>query len=91
VILRPEETEIVGNWTIADARVTKDEQTQRIETLVRQLKPIADSSDGWEKLFQDPADGRFWELTFPTSGTHGGGPPKLAVVTWDTARRKYDF
>jgi hypothetical protein len=92
VILKPEETEIIGDWQMADAQVTKDEQAKRIETLVRQhLKSLAKSSTGWEKLFQDPLDGRLWELTYPNSSMHGGGPPRLAVVTEEEARRKYEF
>lgn len=90
MILRPEETEIVGNWKVVDARVTKDEQAQRIEVLIHQhLKPV--QSKGWERLFQDPADGRLWELTYPSSEMHGGGPPKLTMMTEEQARRKYEF
>jgi Immunity protein 27 len=92
VTLRPDETEVVGIWKTADGHTTKDQDAQRIEVLVREhLKPIAVSSSGWEKLFQDPADGRFWELTYPDSNLHGGGPPKLAAVIEEEARRKYAF
>jgi hypothetical protein len=92
VNISPEETEIIGSWETVAGRVTKDEQAHRVESLVRgYLKPVANSSGGWERLFKDPADGRFWELTYPNSELHGGGPPKLAVLTKEEATRRYEF
>jgi hypothetical protein len=32
---------------------------------------------GWEKLYRDPEDGRYWFLTYPFSELQGGGPPSL--------------
>ena len=91
MMLSPDETELIGKWEMNGARVTKDHQAQRIKTLVRQhLKSIAMVIGGWDKLFRDP-DGRFWELTYPNSSMHGGGPPRLAVVTEEEARHKYGF
>ena len=90
--LGPEEIELIGSWKSVNGRVTKDEPAQRIEVLVRRhLKPLAQSSSGWEKLFQDLSDGRFWELTYPASNLHGGRSPRLAVLTEDEARARYQF
>lgn len=38
-------------------------------------------SGGWDKLFQDPADRRYWMLTYPYSEYQGGGPPALKCVS----------
>ena len=38
---------------------------------------VATDSSGWDILYKDPRDGRFWELTYPDSSFHGGGPPRL--------------
>jgi len=62
----------------------------RIDTLVREhLVRVAAIPDGWDVLFRDPADGRFWELTYPSSESHAGGPPRLAVIAGPDAAQKY--
>jgi hypothetical protein len=53
------------------------------------LEFVAASLDGWCKIYRDPLDGRLWEQTFPQSGSHGGGPPRLEVVNPDTLRLRY--
>jgi len=89
-VIKPEETEIAGNWIAAAGGVTADPACQRIETLVRDyLQMVADR--GWEKLFKDPPDSRRWELTYPRGAMQGGGPPKLATLAESKARQKYYF
>jgi Immunity protein 27 len=88
--IEPEETEIVGKWMAVDDRVIEDEATKRIYALVRDHLQVVASS-GWEKLFRDPTDGRYWEQTRPRSEVHGAGPPKLAVIDEQQARVKYNF
>jgi len=88
VRLLPDETELVGRWKSQDGRMVADETAERITALVRYwLKPV--SGGGWERLLQDPSDGRFWEMTYPMSEMHGGGPPALRVISADGARGKY--
>jgi Immunity protein 27 len=57
------------------------------------FKKIMDSPKwrGWETLYRDPDDGRYWERTFPQSGSDGGGPPQLRFLTDYEAKDKYDF
>ena len=43
----------------------------------------------WSVLFRDPGDGRLWELTYPESGSQGGGPPRLTCIDADVARKKF--
>lgn len=45
---------------------------------------------GWETLYQDPSDGRLWERTYPQSEMHGGGPPRLELLTPEQAAEKYN-
>ncbi len=77
---------------MTQGRVTEDEASQRIRGLIRdELKLVAVSSDGWARLFRDPADGRLWELTYPSSEMQGGGPPALHVLTEELAHMRYSF
>ena len=92
--LRPTETELIGRWQIANDRVRADATGERIEWLTTNwLEKIATSKDsgGWETLFRDPGDGRYWERTYPMSEMHGGGPPSLFALSVEKAHAKYGF
>jgi Immunity protein 27 len=89
VWLAPDETELVGAWASEGARVARDPVEQRIDAIVASLEEVARSSDGWDTLYRDPNDGRYWELTYPQSGMHGGGPRRLANVPSEVAIPKY--
>ncbi len=88
----PSESDIVGNWIVTEGRVHGDAACQRIEwPTEHHLRKVAVSpqSGGWETLFQDPEDGRFWERTYPRGEMQGGGPPRLTRVSIEKAREKY--
>lgn len=77
----PGETELKGSWIWVDGKFVADNVSRRIQDLVdKELKLVSVSRDGWTKIFEDPQDGRLWELSFPQGEMHGGGPPKLQVV-----------
>lgn len=89
-MINSNETEIRGNWKTVDGKSVADESTRRIEVLVKQyLKEVRRDVSGWDVLFTDPSDGRFWELTYPQSELHGGGPPLLRWLTEHQVRKKY--
>jgi hypothetical protein len=90
--LRPDEVELVGQWMF-DGRVSHpDPVADRIKHLTEHvLQKVAVSKDygAWETLYRDPADGRLWERTYPQGQMHGGGPPRLAVISPEDASKKY--
>ena len=53
------------------------------------LIKIGKDWSGWETLYQDPRDGRYWERTYPRGEMHGGGPPALMNLSGDDAKNKY--
>jgi immunity protein 27 of polymorphic toxin system len=88
--IEPYETDLVGVWKVVNGRVVGDETSRRIGHLIADsLVKIASSPDGWTILYQDPQDGRLWELTYPQSGSHGGGPPRLTYITGEDAALRY--
>ena len=90
--LEPSETELVGKWELQGGRITGDAAEKRISWLVmNSLKRIAFTQGGYEILYQDPTDGRYWELTFPTPRGHGTGPQKLSLLTRRAALEKYNL
>ena len=88
--LRPEETELIGKWDVVGNTVVEDSICLRIEMLISSyLEKIG--GGGWETLYRDPKDHRYWELTYPQGHVHGGGPPRLAVLSEKEARKKYSL
>jgi hypothetical protein len=88
--LSPNETDLVGDWRAIGDAIEPDETSKRIEQLTRDhLVRLGYDPSGWDTLFADPNDGRFWELTYPSSGSEGGGPPRLTCIDLQTAREKY--
>jgi hypothetical protein len=90
--LSPEEIELVGEWVTAHGQTRADSTCARIQWLTaHHLRTVAISKQwgAWETLFQDPDDGRYWELTYPQGELHGGGPPTLRYISKEGARRKY--
>lgn len=84
------ETRLTGKWITSGGRVVEDETCKRIADLVnRYLVKLGDDPSGWETLYRDPADGRLWELTYPQSEMHGGGPPELRCLSVEEATQKY--
>ena len=91
-MISADEIEIVGNWIEVEGRVVADEAGERINLLVNEhlLKLGTNKqSGGWDTLFKDPNDGRFWELKYLQSHMHAGGPASLFKLSEEDARRKY--
>lgn len=86
--LKPDETDLRGEWEIFAGNVVADETSERIKILTKQyLEKVA--GGGWETLYRDPEDGRYWELTYPQGEMHGGGPPRLTHISTEQAEAKY--
>jgi hypothetical protein len=90
--MRPNKEEIVisGKWIVEGKKITPDETCERINWLkTNYLQKIATDVSGWDVLYLDPGDGRFWELTYVNSEMHGGGPPVLKNILSEEAKHKY--
>jgi immunity protein 27 of polymorphic toxin system len=88
--LKPIETDLTGQWAMIDGQMMADDTSARIDWLVKHaLTEIATDFSGWDVLYRDPKDGRYWELTYPQSEMHGGGPPRLRYMPDEEAKKKY--
>jgi len=84
------ETDLVGRWVNKGPRVVADATAERIEWLIAEhLVLISAHVSGWDELYRDPITGKLWELTWPQSELHGGGPPRLTQIGAAEARGKY--
>jgi hypothetical protein len=83
---------MVGNWIEIDGRIVGDETCERVQMLTDEyLIKVGTDSSGWETLFRDPEDGRYWERTYPHGDWHGGGPPALYYLSDKEATEKYQL
>jgi hypothetical protein len=83
---------LVGHWRLANGEIVVDATCKRIARLIEyQLTTLGTDPTGWDTLFRDPADGRYWELIYPESDSDGGGPPRLTCIDEIDAKRKYGF
>ncbi len=88
--INPSETLLTGRWIANGGRVVADDVCKRIVALTQShLQKIGADDSGWNILYRDPNDGRYWELSYPQSELNGGGPPELRCLTDDEARQKY--
>lgn len=85
--LGPDERQLTGQWTPGGVADAVDERIFWLVT--KRLLPKGRSADGWDALFVDPRDGRFWELTFPQGSLFGGGPRQLTSMSPALADEKY--
>ncbi|NVN92055.1 MAG: hypothetical protein HXX11_15845 [Desulfuromonadales bacterium] len=87
--IRPDETELQGFWIDLGSSMTPDANWERIEKLTSDyLEHLAMTSDGRERLYRDPADGRLWER-IPVAHNLPAGPPLLQVISPSRAQEKY--
>ncbi|MVZ65370.1 hypothetical protein GQF61_05845 [Sphingobacterium sp. DK4209] len=69
-----------------------DDVSNRIFFLVENyLIEINVDSSGWNRLYKDPRDGRYWELFFSNSELQGGGAPTLRYLIKEEAIMKYNL
>lgn len=88
--LETSENLIKGSWIFNGTMTVVDENAKRIQILISShLKKITTDSTGWEVLYLDEEDGRYWELTYPNGEEHGGGAPQLQYLTEFEAKTKY--
>jgi hypothetical protein len=81
---------LIGDWNVQRGLVEADETCKRINWLTTEkLIELATDASGWDVLYKDPKDGRYWELTYPQSHMHGGGPPRLTWLSNEQAIAKY--
>jgi hypothetical protein len=84
------ETRLVGSWIEKDGSVVQDSICERIQWLTDScFEQLSVDGDNWSALYKNPDDGSYWELTYPQSHMHGGGPPKLQRVSKDDALERY--
>ena len=88
--LRPNEHILLGEWQLENGKLVAGATTERIACLIdKYLEKIKSSPDGWSVLYLDRSGGRYWRLSYPNSGQHGGGAPCLELISDAEVRAKF--
>lgn len=73
--------EFRGKWIKVGNQIVADETCKLLAKLTSEkFVRVAEREGGWTILFQDPEDQSYWELSYPESEWHGGGPPQLVEL-----------
>lgn len=84
------EIALIGDWIDQNGAVVADDTAKRIAYLTKDiLKKIATSNGGWNILYIDLDDSRYWELFYPHGEMQGGGPPSLRNLSQQEAKQRY--
>lgn len=90
VPIEPHETLILGDWQLVEGHMVAGPSVLRIRALIdKDLEKVGSASGGWETLYRDRRDGRFWELFYHQSEMQGGGPESLRLIDAAEAANKY--
>jgi Immunity protein 27 len=60
-----------------------------IDAALTHLIKIGTDQSGWDALYHDPRTGLYWEVIYPESYMHGGGPRVLQRISAKAARKCY--
>ena len=72
--LKNTERILVGAWIFENGKNVDDSVSKRIQCFIAEiLKKVTLSDDGWDRLYIDMEDFRYWGLTYPDGHLHGGG------------------
>lgn len=90
MVPKSDETSLVGSWTTKNGSAVQDGTCERIQWLIdHYLEQLIVDGENWLVLYMNPHDGEYWELSYPQSHMHGGGPPKLTRISKQIAETRY--
>jgi hypothetical protein len=62
---------------------------REINAAVSHMQKLGHDQSGWNTLYYDPSARAFWEVIYPQSQMHGGGPRELRSLSEEAARGRY--
>ena len=89
-LLESDRTEYIGGSYFKDGVMYADEVSKLIQRELKDhLAQLGTDETGWNLLYRDRRDGRYWEMTYPQSSLHGGGPPALRLLAMDEVKSRF--
>lgn len=62
---------------------------REINAALSRMQKLGHDQSGWDTLYYDPSARAFWEVIYPQSQMHGGGPRELRSLSEVAARARY--
>lgn len=89
-LIESDRTEYIGGRYFKDGVMYADEITEFIhrETACH-LDQLGADETGWNLLYRDRRDSRYWEMTYPKSYLQGAGPPALRLLTLEEVKARF--
>ena len=70
-------SDLKDTLVLRDGKMVAEGDCEAINELLGSLDRVTDGCGGWAILHLHRNTGQFWELTYPQSEMHGGGPRRL--------------
>lgn len=67
-------------WVMRGSQLVAEGDAAEITILLGELERLSSTDGGWRQLLRHPSDGALWELSYPQSDMHGGGPRLLVQL-----------
>jgi hypothetical protein len=74
-------TELNDVWSFEGGRMVARGDAPAIDKMLEQeLEKARVDESGWITIYRHRETGAFWELSYPQSEMHGGGPRRLRLL-----------
>ncbi len=74
----PAPTELNDGWSFRNGQRVVESDTALIDSmLANELDVVRTAEEGWTIIYRHRQTGQLWELSYPRSEMHGGGPRRL--------------
>lgn len=69
---------LADHWVVRGSKVSAEGDAAKIDALLSaDLIKLSTADGGWRTLYRHRRTGGLWELSYPQSEMHGGGPRRL--------------
>jgi len=70
--------DLADHWVVRGSKVSAEGDAAKIDALLSaELIKLSTADGGWRTLYRHRRTGGLWELSYPQSEMHGGGPRRL--------------
>ncbi|MCL4517493.1 MAG: Imm27 family immunity protein [Firmicutes bacterium] len=78
-----------GNSAMCSCGEEKQYEGNNCIGFLKKLIKVSDNAREWKTLYKCQDCGEYWELSYPQSELHGGGPPLVCKLKTEELKRKW--
>ncbi len=77
--------DLTDRWVMSGSKVHAEGDAAEIDALLStELVRLSGTDGDWRTLYRHRTTGKLWELSYPQSEMHGGGPRRLRRLSLST-------